>query len=193
MQGHMWYPAFASDTWFLLQSLQKWQLGFSISLYLSCDICSNCACTQSFLVPYHFFVVCCCKRGVPPYKHWSKGSQVPSCLKCDFLSSTRVVVICLFLVIILLLFKFNIYWASTVCQWKKALVTQWYLTLYDPMVCGPGFSAHGILQARILEWVAISSSRGSFQPRDRTHISCITGGFFTHWVLWKPGYGRNKH
>ena len=95
---------------------------------------------QSFLVPYHFFVVCCCKRGVPPYKHWSKGSQVPSCLKCDFLSSTRVVVICLFLVIIVLSFKFNIYWASTVCQWKKVLVTQWYLTLYDPMVCGPQVS-----------------------------------------------------
>ena len=34
MQGHVWYPAFASDTWFLLQSLQKGQLAFSISLYL---------------------------------------------------------------------------------------------------------------------------------------------------------------
>ena len=37
----------------------------------------------------------------------------------------------------------------------------------------------GILQARILEWVAMPSSRGSYQPRDRTEVSCITGGFFT--------------
>ena len=50
-------------------------------------------------------------------------------------------------------------------------------TLWDSMACSPpGSSVHGILQSRILEWVAISSSRGSSQPRDRTHIfyvSCI--------------------
>ena len=39
----------------------------------------------------------------------------------------------------------------------------------------------GILQARILEWVAMPSTRGSFQPRDRTGVSCISGGFFTSW------------
>ena len=38
----------------------------------------------------------------------------------------------------------------------------------------PGFSVHGILQVRILEWVAMPSSRGSSQPRDRTHISCVS-------------------
>ena len=43
----------------------------------------------------------------------------------------------------------------------------------------PGSSVHGILQARTLEWVAISCSRGSSRPKDRTHISCIAGGFFT--------------
>ena len=53
-------------------------------------------------------------------------------------------------------------------------------TLCDPMDCSPpGSSIHGILQARILEWVALSFSRGSSRPRDRTHISCIAGGFFT--------------
>ena len=46
----------------------------------------------------------------------------------------------------------------------------------------PGFSVHGILQAWILEWVAIPSSRESFQPRDRTWVSCISGRFFTLWV-----------
>ena len=51
--------------------------------------------------------------------------------------------------------------------------------LYSP----PHFSVHGIFQARIMEWVAISSSRGSFQPRDQTHISSIAGGFFTYWTI----------
>ena len=42
----------------------------------------------------------------------------------------------------------------------------------------PGYSVHGILQARVLEWVAISSSKGCFQPRDRTQVSQIAGRFF---------------
>ena len=42
----------------------------------------------------------------------------------------------------------------------------------------PGSSVHGILQARILEWVAIPSSRGYSQPRDQTPVSCIAGRFF---------------
>ena len=49
----------------------------------------------------------------------------------------------------------------------------------DAMDCSlPGSSLHGISQARILDWVAISFSRGSPQPRDQTYVSCITGGFF---------------
>ena len=49
-------------------------------------------------------------------------------------------------------------------------------TLCNPVDCNaPGSLVHGILQARILEWVAFSSSRGSSQPRDRTHVSCIGG------------------
>ena len=48
------------------------------------------------------------------------------------------------------------------------------LTLCDPMGCSPpGPSVHGILQARILEWVAMTSSRGTSQPRDRTHVSYL--------------------
>ena len=43
----------------------------------------------------------------------------------------------------------------------------------------PGSWSMGILQARILEWVAMPSSRGSSQPRDQTQVSCIAGGFFT--------------
>ena len=48
-------------------------------------------------------------------------------------------------------------------------------TLWDPMDCSPpGSSVHGILQARILEWIAMPSSRGPSQPRDRTQLSCLT-------------------
>ena len=59
------------------------------------------------------------------------------------------------------------------------LVTQSCLSLCDPMDCSPpGFSFHAILQARILEWVAMPSSRGSSQPRNPTQVSCIAGEFF---------------
>ena len=56
-------------------------------------------------------------------------------------------------------------------------------TLCDPMDCSPpGTSIHGLSQARILEWVAISSSRGSSWPRDQTQVSCIAGRLFTVWA-----------
>ena len=44
------------------------------------------------------------------------------------------------------------------------------------------YTVHGILQARILEWVAFPFSRGSSQPRNRTQVSCFVGGFFTSWA-----------
>jgi len=56
------------------------------------------------------------------------------------------------------------------------LVAQLCLTLFDLMDCNPpDSSVHGIIQARILEWVAIFFSKGSFQPRDQTRVSCIAG------------------
>ena len=57
--------------------------------------------------------------------------------------------------------------------WSK--VAHSYPTPCDPM----DYTAHGILQARILEWVAFPFSRESFQPRDRSQVSHIAGGFFT--------------
>ena len=68
---------------------------------------------------------------------------------------------------------------SLSCQkkWKSCS------TLCDPMDCGlPGTSLRGILQARILEWITIPSSRGSSQPRDPTQVSRIAGRFFTIWA-----------
>ena len=56
-----------------------------------------------------------------------------------------------------------------------------------PMDCSPpGSFVHGILQARILECIVISFSRGSSQPRDRILVSCIAGGFFTTEPMEKP-------
>jgi len=66
-------------------------------------------------------------------------------------------------------------------------VAQSCLTLCDPMDCSlPGSSLHGILQARLLERIAISSSRGFFRLRERTCISSIAGGFFTTEPQGKP-------
>ena len=70
-----------------------------------------------------------------------------------------------------------------VCVCVHAQSLQLCPTLCDPMDCSlPGFSVHGILQARILEWVAMPSSRGFSQPRDQNRVSCIaciSGRFLT--------------
>ena len=87
----------------------------------------------------------------------------------------------------------NIVWARVSLEQRlkqkarvKVLVTQSCPTLCDPMDCSlQGSSVHGILQARILEWVVMPFSRGSSWPRDQTHISCIAGGFFTTSSTWK--------
>ena len=97
------------------------------------------------------------------------------------------------------------YWFLLLCSWMKLLVNisfklppvtwsfffvkkkvkvfvaQLYPTLCDPMDCSlPGFSIHGILQGRILEWVAIPFFRGSSWPRDQIQVSWIAGRFFYH-------------
>ena len=60
-------------------------------------------------------------------------------------------------------------------------------TLCDPLGGSlPGSSVHGIFQAIVLEWIAISFSRGSSQTRDQTGVSCIAGRFFTTEPLGKP-------
>ena len=74
----------------------------------------------------------------------------------------------------------------------KLMRAQWFQLC--PASCNcmehspPDSSVHGILQARILEWVVVPSSRGSSQPRNGTcisYISCIAGGFFTQWATWE--------
>ena len=74
----------------------------------------------------------------------------------------------------------NFPWRSEV-KWNE--VAQSCPALCDPMDCSPpGSSIHEILQARILEWVAISFSRGSSWPRDQTRVSCILSRCFTIWA-----------
>ena len=66
---------------------------------------------------------------------------------------------------------------------SESEVAQLCLTLCDPLYYSlPGFSVHGVFQARVLEWVAIAFSRGSSQPRDQTRVSCIVGRRFTLWA-----------
>ena len=71
-------------------------------------------------------------------------------------------------------------------------VAQLCLALCNPTNCSqPGSSVHGIIQARMLEWVAMLSSTGSSWSMDGTHVSCIpelAGGFFTPGATWEAPY-----
>ena len=105
----------------------------------------------SFLVPFQSTVQCLC----------SCCLFAPSFIKCTSLHS-RTSLFCP---------------SSVLC-----LVTQLCPTLCDPMDCSlPGSCVHGILQARILEWVAMPSSRGSSLPKDRTPGSNSTLSHLLHW------------
>ena len=80
----------------------------------------------------------------------------------------------------------------------KVLVTRSCPTLCNPMDCSPpGSSVHGVLQARILEWVAIPFSRGPSRPRDQSWVSHISGKFVTVWttreaLIWGHHHLRSR-
>ena len=86
---------------------------------------------------------------------------------------------------------FQVKWSEV--KWSE--VAQSCLTLCDSMDCSlPGFSVHGILQARILEWVTISFSRGSSWPRDGTRVSHIVGRRFNLWATREaPKFSNRFH
>ena len=80
---------------------------------------------------------------------------------------------------------------SSVCVCVFVCVSHSVATLCNPINCSPlGSSVHGILQARVLEWVAMPFSRGSSQPKDRTWVSCIESRFFTIWATWESRRSR---
>ena len=79
------------------------------------------------------------------------------------------------------------FWMAMTMMMKAIVCAQSCLTLRDPMDCSPpGPFVHGISWARILEWVAISFSRGSSQPMAQTYFSCLAGGFFPTEPPGKP-------
>ena len=115
---------------------------------------------------------------------FSKSLNVVVCVRISFLFKKLnnvqwqvCITLCLFIHWwkVRLLSTFYLCWLKN--MWSEVKVGQSCSTLCDPM----DYTVHGILQARILEWVAIPFSRSS-QPRDWTQVSCITGGFFTSWA-----------
>ena len=78
-------------------------------------------------------------------------------------------------------------WASLMAQLGMNLPATWEwseeVAQSCPTLCDPiDYTVRGVLQARILEWIAFPFSRGSSQPKDRTQVSCIEGRFFTSWA-----------
>jgi len=95
----------------------------------------------------------------PPHRHvfWDTWQDIPCALALQKMTQGARVPVCIYIFI---------YDRAQSC-----------LTLCDPMECSPpGSSVHGILQARILEWVAMPSSRRSSRPRARSPVSCLL-----HW------------
>ena len=93
---------------------------------------------------------------------------------------------------------FGIYpWPLQVFQQHACVLSHFRPTLCDPMGCSPpGSSDHGILQTRILEWVAMPSTRASSQTRDQTHIAtspALAGRFLTINTTWKPFLTAKEH
>ena len=127
---------------------------------------------------------CCCWVEPLNSAHACQRASIPAwplshvCINCLALQSLDFV--------ILKIYDTSNYvnspFALTVVKVKMP-VAQSCLTLCDPVDCSPpGLSVHGILQARILEWVAIPFSRGSSRPRNRTQVSHIAGRFFIIWA-----------
>ena len=117
------------------------------------------------------------------------------CVKSLQLCPTEVQLQCNIIITYAYIHKYNI----CICNYIFAVAFVQplsHISLFDPIDCSlSGSSVHGIFQARILEWVAISSSRGSSPPRDRIRISCIscTGRqVLCHWATWEAhNYLRN--
>ena len=71
--------------------------------------------------------------------------------------------------------------------WRAKVKTKVKVSQWCPALCNPtDYTVHGILQARILEWVALPFSRGSSQPRDWTQVSHTADEFFTSWAIGEP-------
>ena len=84
-------------------------------------------------------------------------------------------------------FLFNQYPHAVMTYHRLISIVKVKVAQSCPILCNPmDYTVHGILQARILEWVVFPFSRGSSQPRDWTQVSHNAGKFFTRWATGKP-------
>ena len=83
--------------------------------------------------------------------------------------------------------NFKSFWKCHISSCYYCLVTKLCPSFCDPMDCSsPGSSVHGISQARVAEWIAISFSRGTFPTQGSNHVACLSGGFFSTEPPGKP-------
>ena len=138
-------------------------------------------------------------QGTKHIHHLHKFPCIPLYF-CFFVVCFGFIFFLMFSEVLLLLFVMRIHLRSTLL---KKILSVWYRMAYyrhyvpvrsfqscpalcDPMDCSlVGFSVHGILQAKMLEWTAAPSSQGSSWPRDWVHVACIAGRFFST-ELGKP-------
>ena len=90
--------------------------------------------------------------------------------------------------------RYLIFFVCFMNKFYEDKVVQSCLTLWDPVKCSPpDSSVHGILQARVLELLAISFSRGHSRPRYQTWVSCIAARFFTIWATQEANLFMTKY
>ena len=141
-----------------------------------------CVCTYIYIPTYTLFDICnsiCEKKNLVEILHIMDDVFTSFFLKLSILAAN-----CSLLIFI---DHVSVTWMS---EYNQSCPT-----LCNPMDCSlPGFSVHGIFQARVLVWVAISFSRGSSWPRDQTQVSCIAGRCFTLWATREAQkkYGRKS-
>ena len=122
------------------------------------------------------------------------------CWKCLSISFFPLVQ---WLTIRIFIFPFLVFWimAFIIAIFKRNILmlvkvkvkSLSHIRLCDSMDCSPpGFSIHGVFQARVLEWVAISFSRESAPPRDQIQVSCIAGRCFTLWATREAANTRAR-
>ena len=113
-----------------------------------------------------------------PKNYWVYKNPCPNLTKWSW----RTYLVFYWLLGVLCFFFFFFFWSTGRFE-SESEIAQSPPTLCNLMACSPPVSSvHGILQARILEWVAISFSRGSSQPRYWTQVSCSAGRCFNLWA-----------
>ena len=124
--------------------------------------------------------------GAEPWESSGLSSSIPSYALVDKLYTGKENLINIWLVATSTITYLAPVWRQPIL-WHESVKNSYVkvkVAQLCPTLCNPiDYTVHGILQVRILEWVAFSFSRGSSQLRDHTRVSCIAGGFFTNWAI----------